>query len=153
MVGALISAAAVVLAPLLGSAFRASRRNRLVGRVRTFITLADDVEAHDPASATALRQLASKGVEQFIALERVALDRRFDPAAPFAFAIVLSPAAIASYFRMDASRMVDLAGSDRVRLLDRDLDRGRSGVNSGLSTRQGTERLKVAQSEHVAVAR
>src|SRR5436305_7775864 len=96
---AAISALAALLGPLLGLAVRASRRNRMVGRIRTLNTLANDVAPNDPASAAVLRELVSKRVERLAALEHASLARRFDPAAPFAFVFFfILPAGIASYF-------------------------------------------------------
>jgi hypothetical protein len=95
---ALASIIAAVTAPVLGAAVRASRRNRLVGRVRTLHNLADEIEAHDTAGAAALRALAARRVQQLAEIEEQALRRRFDPAAPFAFALFVLPAALASFF-------------------------------------------------------
>src|SRR5438105_35928 len=44
---AISAVVAAVVAPLLGAAARASRRNRLAARVRALHGLADDIEAHD----------------------------------------------------------------------------------------------------------
>ena len=98
MLAALTTLAAAVLGPLFGSALGATRRNRLVRRIRTYIALADQLEPHDAESAGVLREIASIRAGRLIALEHASLTRRVDPAALFAFALFILSAAIAAYF-------------------------------------------------------
>jgi hypothetical protein len=60
--------------------------------------LADEIETHEAAGAATLRALAARRVQQLAEVEQQALRRRFDPAAPFAFAFFVLPAALASFF-------------------------------------------------------
>jgi hypothetical protein len=95
---ALASIIAAVVAPVIGAAVRASRRSRLVARIRMLHALAAEIEPHDQAGADALRALAAQRVQQFTEIEQQALRRRFDPAAPFAFAVFILPAGLGSFF-------------------------------------------------------
>lgn len=81
-----------------GALIRASRTNRLANRARALHKLANDIEAHDPTGANDLRNLASQLVQRVVELEKQRLRRRFDWAAPFAYLVMVSPAAVASYF-------------------------------------------------------
>src|SRR5919198_5800969 len=94
---ALASIIAAVVAPVIGAAVRASRRSRLAARIRMLHALAAEIEPHDQAGADALRALAAQRVQQFTEIEQQALRRRFDPAAPFAFAVFILPAGLSSF--------------------------------------------------------
>jgi hypothetical protein len=83
---------------VVNSAVRASRRSRLIARVRTLHALAAEIEPHDPAGANALRALPAERVQRLTEIEQQALRRRFDPAALFAYAVFILPAGLGSFF-------------------------------------------------------
>jgi hypothetical protein len=83
-----------LVAPLAGLGVRASRRNRLLGRIRTYTELADDLEPKDAASAAVLRQLVSETVQRLATTDRAALARKFDAGTFIAFLLFLSPSVV-----------------------------------------------------------
>lgn len=87
-----------LIATALGLAVGASRRNRLISRVRAYNGLAAEVEPRNPTAARALDEVASELVDRLTVTERKALRRTFEPAYVLALALLLVPAGIASYF-------------------------------------------------------
>jgi hypothetical protein len=80
-------------APALGLAIRASRGNRLLARIHSYVQLAKELDRFDPESAAEVRDLAKQTARQLVEAERASLARRFDPAAVFATLLVLVPGA------------------------------------------------------------
>lgn len=75
----------------LGLALRASRRSRMLNRIRAYSQLADDLQQDDPERAALVRDLAKKAVDRFVDAERVSLDRRLDPSAVAAALLLVVP--------------------------------------------------------------
>jgi hypothetical protein len=101
MVEKILSVIAAVGVPALGLSLRASRRSRLRQRIRENLEIANEVAEHDPAHATAFREVAAEASELLIAHERITLRKRFDPMALVAILLVVAPAIAIAYFAWD----------------------------------------------------
>jgi hypothetical protein len=89
---------AATLARSLGVALGASRRNRVMRRIRAYHALAAELEEKDPDSADALRDVAAKWVKRFARLEEASLARKFDPATFFPYLFFLAPGVVGSFY-------------------------------------------------------
>jgi Flp pilus assembly protein TadB len=87
-----VLAVAALAAQALGLTRWASRRNRLVNRIRSYVQLADDLEAHDPEGAALVRDLAKPFVRQLVEAERKSAGRRLDWAAVATWLLLVGPA-------------------------------------------------------------
>jgi hypothetical protein len=86
------------MARVLGIAFGASRRKRVMGKIRAYDSLANDLEEKDPASASLLREVGSKWVQRLVEIEEASLARRFDFAALFPYLLFTALLVLGSYF-------------------------------------------------------
>jgi hypothetical protein len=77
--------------PLVGLALQASRRQRLVDRIRTYTELAKEFEESEAETARGLRRLAKKTAGRLIETEEASLDRQFEPIAVVAFFLLAAP--------------------------------------------------------------
>jgi hypothetical protein len=88
-----LSALAAVAIPTVGLLLQASRRNRLQQRIRDYLTIANEVAAHDVEAAAGFRRLASEAAQTLIRREERWLHRKIDPAAVVAILFLTVPAA------------------------------------------------------------
>jgi hypothetical protein len=87
-----ILAVAALAAQAVGLARWASGRNRLLNSIRSYLQLANDLEAHDAEGAALVRDLAKPKVRQFVEAERASAARALDPAAIATLILLVGPA-------------------------------------------------------------
>jgi hypothetical protein len=107
MVERLIPILAAIIAPLAGVALQASRRTRLRHRTSELLRLADEIQAHDEAAATALRRVAGETAQELARRDQKWLRRKVEPVLVLSVAFLCSPGIAAIYFSIQWEHGLD----------------------------------------------